>query len=189
VTEKNSWELAAAAALPGANLIDGPWGIPHAKTLVIETKTSGLPPTLPFDNAGVVILQFEGQNLRGWYTRRFALRAWDGVSLYVEQFAGCRLTVLGNTLAGFNLVAVVSDGDEASSQPALLYTETLVAGAGVVPWGAIQMMSAAADAGFRWQLDATVIPVAIVAGTLVEVMGVRYLPSVFPFSAVWRIRP
>lgn len=189
LTRTYPWILAAANARVGASVVDGDMPPFQAKTLLVETKKGGNPPTGPFDVAGAVVLQFEGQGPPAWYVRRFALGGWGSVSLQVEQFRSFRLFVVANTLAAFDIVAMASSGDEASSQPLLVYPETLPAGGGVVPWGASEMVPAQADVGFNWESNGILIPVAMVAGVSQPIAGVRYIPGVFPFSAVWRIRP
>jgi hypothetical protein len=182
------WELAAVHATAGRLLVDNPPPF-HAKTLLVETKSGGQVPTGTFDQVGAVVVQFEGQGPNAWYARRFAVGAWGSVSLQVDQFRSFSLRILSNTLPNYSVVAMASDGDEASSQPLLLYPQTLTGGTGVVPWGATELVPAANDAGFSWEIGGVTVPVALTAGATFAVTGLRYTPTVFPFSAVWRIRP
>lgn len=187
------WVLVAADIRPGKPVVDGVCARrgENFKTLLVELRGAGQPPTptTPTDATGIVLLQLQGQNPgAGWYCRRFALTAWGAVSIQVDQFATFSLQVVSSTLAGFDVVAVATDGEEASTQPLLLYPETVAAPA-ITPWGAVELVPAQNDALFAWQLGTVIVPVALVAGVAVQVAGLRYVPTVFPFSATWRIRP
>lgn len=174
---------------------DGPCEF-HPKTAIVTVRGSGRPPTDVFDVVGNIVFQLDGQNPDGWYSRRFAVQAWGSVSIQIDQFSGFKLTVLGCSLpTTFDAVCIVTDGEEASSQPLLLYPEVrLGATAAVVPWGAVELVCSTADPGFAWSIsdqNGSVITVsqALTAGQTVPVGGLRYVPSVSPFRAVWRIRP
>lgn len=141
-----------------------------------------------------MIFQFEGFGGPGLYARRFAVQPFGSVSLQVAQFPQWRLRLLSVDLSTtYDVVVYATDGEEASSQPLLLYPETVAANLQkAVPWGAVELIPAQADAGFRWQItDASgtliTVPQALVAGSVYQVAGLRYFPSV-PFSGVWRIR-
>lgn len=194
MSQSQSWILRAPNVVGGAKPIDGGAPFP-ARTLLIETRSSQEPPTVPFDVAGNIVLQLTGLCRDGSaYYRRFAVGAWGGVAFYIEPFNGFEVEVLGSNMPGFDLVITATEGDEAANPAPLLLPEVRVAGTWLVPWGATEMVPMVADPGFSWLIsDANgsllTIPAPAVAGVVQQALGLRYTTTASPFGLVWRIRP
>lgn len=182
-----------AGASPNKPLINNAFSF-AAKTVVLSARSkAGIPKTL-LQQTGNWVLQVEMLTLKGGtYARRFCLGAWGAFTINVEPFSSLSVFLLEDGLSDFDLVIEISDGQEASSQPPLLYAQILPApGSYTVPWGAYELFPAQNDPGFAWKIEGLggpmIVPVAAATGVKMDVLGTYFETKVFPFNTVWRIR-
>ena len=178
----------------GGKLLDNAFAF-AAKTIILSARSSGVVPLTLIQNTGNWTFQLELLTLKGGiYTRRFALGAYGAFTVNVEPFAAFRLYLVEGGLLDFDLFVEISDGQEASAQPPLLYSQILPApGSYAVPWGAYELLPATSDAGFAWKIEgsggAVAVAVPAVTGVKQDVAGTYIETTVLNFGAVWRIRP